>query len=587
MLRPFRSASDTPTAPGIAPSFDAPAPSARALARAAAIVDRVCEPVMVTDALGTIGWLNPAAAALLGDTERLVGTRLTDWLDADDVGAALAYLAEVATDPTRHPVAEWTVRPARGADRVIEVSARDLAHEPSVDGIVLHLHDVTERVAERRRHAFESLHDPLTRLPNRVLLRDRLAHALAVSHRRAAPLTLLLIDVDGFRGLNDIFGRAAGDALLGAVATRLGITLRSSDTAARVGADEFAVLLEQMSDESDFVQITERLLAVISQPVTVSGRELTLSVSVGIANGTPDDDADALLRNAEVALSLAKRRGRGACEIYEPRMHAAIIERLELEADLRRAIETRELSLRFQPIVILHSRRIAGVEVFLHWEHPAHGIVSPSRFLPIADDTGLIIPVGRWALIEACRQAMLWHRDLDQERPLTVTWNVSGVQLLHPGFLTDVSDALRLSGLDPHRLVLEISDDVVTRHANELVPRLHAVKALGVRIAIDEFGTEHSSLRHLPGIPVDILKIDRSFVARVTEYGGEATLAQVIVALGKSLQLRTVADGVEAEEQLGQLLQWRCEFGQGSLFADAGTADDVTLLLRRERQRGP
>lgn len=587
MLRPFRSASDTPAAPGIPTSFDAPAPSARALARAAAIVDHGCDAVVVTDALGTIGWLNPAAAALLGDAERLVGTRLTAWLDADDVGAALAYLAEVATDPTRRPVAEWTVRPARGADRVIEVTARDLAHEPSVNGIVLHLHDVTERVAERRRHAFESLHDPLTRLPNRVLLRDRLAHALAVAHRRAAPLTLLLIDVDGFRGVNDIFGRPAGDALLGAIATRLGITLRSSDTAARLGADEFAILLEQMSDESDFVQITERLLAVISQPVTVSGRELTMSVSVGIANGTPDDDADALLRNAEVALSLAKRRGRGACEIYEPRMHAAIIERLELEADLRRAIESRELSLRFQPIVILHSRRIAGVEVFLHWEHPVHGIVSPFRFLPVAEDTGLIIPVGRWALIEACRQGMVWHRDLDQERPLTITWNVSGVQLLHPGFLTDVSDALRLSGLDPHRLVLEISDDVVTRHANELVPRLHAVKALGVRIAIDEFGTKHSSLRHLPGIPVDILKIDRSFVARVAEYGGEATLAQVIVALGKSLQLRTVADGIEAEEQLGQLLQWRCEFGQGSLFADAGTADDVTLLLRRERQRSP
>jgi diguanylate cyclase (GGDEF)-like protein len=583
MLRPFRSAHPKP--PGAAdPSAADPASDPLALHRALAIVEQGPGAAVVVDAVGAVQWLNPAARAIVGP-DLAVGDRIIDQLDTDDVAPALAYLAEAVADPTPRPPMEWALRVAHASDRIVEVVARSFAHEPAVDGILLHLHDVTDRVAERRRHAFEALHDSLTRLPNRALFSDRIAHALAVAHRGARPLTLLLLDVDGFRGINDIFGRETGDALLGALATRLGITLRSSDTAARIGADEFAILLEQMSDESDFVQISERLLAAVAQPVPVGGRELTVTVSVGIANATPDDDSEALLRNAEVALSLAKRRGRGACEIYEPRMHAAIIERLELEADLRRAVESRELSLRFQPIVILHNRRIAGVEAFLHWTHPTRGPVPLAKFLPIADDTGLIVTVGRWALIEACRQGMAWHRDLDQERPLTVTWNVSAAQLLHPGFVTDIADALRLSGLDPHRLVLEISDEVVTRHASQLVSRLHAVKSLGVRIAIDEFGTKHSSLRHLPGIPVDILKIDRSFVARVTEYGGEATLAQVIVALGKSLQLRTVADGVEGEAQLGQLLQWRYEFGQGPLFAEPLTAEQITDLLRRERQR--
>jgi diguanylate cyclase (GGDEF)-like protein/PAS domain S-box-containing protein len=594
VLRHFRSAlhkdAQSPDSNGSAPSNGSAAPvDATAAERARFIVEQGCDAVLIVDVAAVIRYVNPAAAALLGHEDaRLRGMRLTDLLHPDDVAGALALVTDSYSDSAIRPRSEWRLASADGTKRTVDALLRGLEHAPAIGGVLVHLRDITDRAVERRRHAFEALHDSQTRLPNRVLFRDRVSHALAIAHRKSEPITIVLLDIDGFRGINDIFGREAGDALLSSIATRLGVQLRGTDTAARLGADEFAIMLEQMSDESDFVQISERLLNGLSQPFSIGGREIGITVSIGIANATPDDDADTLLRNAEVALSLAKRRGRGACEIYEPRMHAAIIERLELESELRRAIEARDFSLRYQPIVILQNRRVAAVEAFLHWEHPERGTIPSSKFLPVAEDTGLIIPLGRWGLIEACRQGTAWQRALDQERPLTVTWNTTSTQLLHPGFVNDVSDALRLSGIDARRLVLEISDETVTRHAPQLNARLHALKALGVRIAIDEFGTRHSSLRHLPGIPVDILKIDPAFVGRVTEYGGEATLAQVIVALGKSMHLRTVADGIEQEEQLAQLIRWRCEFGQGHLFGGPQGADEISALLAREAtNRGP
>jgi diguanylate cyclase (GGDEF)-like protein/PAS domain S-box-containing protein len=594
MLRHFRSAlgkpaetpasaqGSTPTPPGDPTSGGAPA-AAQALEamRNRLLLEHGCDVVLIVDASTTVRFANPAATRVLGrPPSALVGRRLVDLLHEDDARAALAMVTDAAANGAQTARAEWRLRERNGEAHVVEAIGRSLLHEPAVGGVMLQLRDVTHRAAERERHAYVSLNDRLTKLPNRTLFRDRVAHALSVAHRRSDPVAVLVMDIDNFRTINDTLGHPTGDALLAAIATRLQTLLRSSDTAARVGADEFAILLEQMSDDSDFLRIAERVRDAFDAPFVLGGRTITVTVSVGIASAVPDDGADDILRNADVALAMARRRGRGGCEIFEPRMHAAIVDRIELEADLQRAISAGEFALHYQPIVILHNRRIAGVEAFLRWNHPRRGLVAPAHFLQIAEDTGLIVPLGRWVLLEACRQGTYWQQELLQERALTVTVNISGVQLRQSQLVTDVGDALRQSGLDPHRLVLEVSDHVVLQGGSQVVARLQQLKALGVRIALDDFGAKHSSLHHLPGLPVDVLKIDKSFIDRVTGAGGDATFAQVIVALGKSMRLRTVAEGVEREDQLAELLRWRCEYGQGTLFSAPLPADELIELLR-------
>ena len=426
------------------------------------------------------------------------------------------------------------------------------------------------------------LRDPLTGLATRTLLHDRVGHALARAHRHERPVALMLLDLDGFRAINDAFGYAAGDHVLSTVGTRLAATLRGGDTASRPGADEFALLLEDMADESNFVQISDRVTEALARPITVDGRELTISACTGIARATPDDDADTLLRNADAALAAAKRRGRGACEVYSDRIRATLVDRVELEGELRAAIETRAFEIEYQPIVILHNRRIAGVEALLRWRHPSRGEIPPSTFLPVADELGLSPALGRWVLHAACVQVKAWQDQVATARALTLTVNVSRAQLRQPSLIADVANALELSGIDPRRLVLEVSDAVLLDDAGTALARLQALKSLGVRIAIDDFGARQAALHQLPRIPVDILKIDKAFIDRVGR--GGVSVAHVVLALGKSMRLRTVAEGIEAEEQVAELLRLKCEFGQGLLFSRPLSAAGVGALLRSDRR---
>ena len=424
------------------------------------------------------------------------------------------------------------------------------------------------------------LRDPLTGLPTRLLLRDRVEHALARAHRHERPVAVMLLDIDGFRAINDAFGYAAGDQVLAAVAARLNATLRGGDTAARPGADEFALLLEDMADESNFVQIGDRVSEALGRPITVGQRSFTVSTCSGIAQATPDDDADSLLRNADAALAAAKRRGRGACEVFSDRIRATLVDRVDLEAELRAAIDTHAFEIEYQPIVILHSRRIAGVEALLRWRHPSRGDIPPSTFLPVADELSLSSSLGRWVLHEACKQVKSWQDQVPTARALTLTVNVSRAQLRHPTLVADVANALELSRLDPRRLVLEVSDAVLLDDAGSALTRLQSLKSLGVRIAIDDFGARQAALHQLPRIPVDILKIDKAFIDRVGRTGGGVSVAQVVLALGKSMRLRTVAEGIEAEEQVTELLRLKCEFGQGMLFSRPLSPAGVGALLR-------
>ena len=428
-----------------------------------------------------------------------------------------------------------------------------------------------------------ALRDPLTGLATRTLLRDRVEHALARAHRHERPVAIVLFDIDGFRSINDAFGYAAGDRILSAIAGRLSSTLRGGDTAARLGADEFALLLEDMAEESNFVQVSDRVSQVLARPITLDQRDFTATVCTGIAQVTPDDDADTLLRNADAALAAAKRRGRGACEVFSDRIRASLVDRVDLESDLRAAVESRSFEIEYQPIVILHSRRIAGVEALLRWRHPSRGDIPPSTFLPVADELGLSSTVGRWVLLESCKQVKTWQDQVARARALTLTVNISRAQLRQPSLVADVANALELSGIDPRRLVLEVSDAVLLDDAGTALARLQALKSLGVRIAIDDFGARHAALHQLPRIPVDILKIDKAFIDRVGRTGGGVSVAHVVLALGKSMRLRTVAEGIEAEEQVTELLRLKCEFGQGMLFSRPLSPAGVGALLRSDQ----
>jgi diguanylate cyclase (GGDEF)-like protein len=426
------------------------------------------------------------------------------------------------------------------------------------------------------------LRDPLTGLATRALLRDRLEHALSRAHRHERPVAVLVVDIDGFRSLNDALGYAVGDRVLAAVAARLSATLRAGDTAGRLGADEFALVLEDMADESNFVQVSDRVSEALSRPITVDGRELPISTCTGIAQAKADDDADDVLRNADAALAVAKRRGRGACEVFSERVRASLVDRVDLEAALRAAVDAGAFEIEYQPIVILHSRRIAGVEALLRWRHPTRGEIPPTTFLPLADELGLSPGLGRWVLEQSCRQVKHWQDQVASARSLTLTVNVSRAQLRQRSLVDDVAKAIEVSRLDPRRLVLEVSDAVLLDDAGTALARLQALKALGVRIAIDDFGARHAALHQLPRIPVDILKIDKAFIDRVGR--GGVSVAHVVLALGKSMRLRTVAEGVEAEEQVTELLRLKCEFGQGILFSRPLTVAGVSALLRADRR---
>ena len=417
------------------------------------------------------------------------------------------------------------------------------------------------KTANSIRHAFN---DSLTGLPNRALLLDRLEVALARAEREDQPVSVLFLDLDGFKVVNDSLGHVAGDRLLIDVARRLSDCLRRGDTAARIGGDEFAILLGDIGNPDRAPRVAERVIAALGEPFSVLGREVFVSASIGIAYG--QNDAQDLLRNADVAMYRAKRSGEaGAYATFEPSMHAAVVERLEIEADLRRAIERDELVLHYQPIIELASGRVVGLEALLRWAHPRRGLVMPFEFIPLAEETRLIVDLGRWVLHEACRQAAQWHVDPRMGRPW-VSVNLSGLQLLDGSLDAEVAAALAASTLAPESLMLEITETVLVQDVGTAVARLENLRALGVSIAIDDFGTGYSSLRYIRRFPADILKIAKPFVDGLHDETDTA-LVRTIIALADSLGLRTVAEGIEDREQLARLCELGCTLGQGYLFA--------------------
>ncbi|MBW3562177.1 MAG: EAL domain-containing protein [Actinobacteria bacterium] len=553
-------------------------------ARFGMLVQHSSDVILIVDDRARITYISPSVERVFGwRAEEVEGMRFLDLVHPEDLPQLTTFAAEVAGEPGLMPLVECRLRAKDGTWRHVESVGNNLLHDPSLRGFVLNTRDVTDRKSLESQLEYRAFHDELTRLANRALFTDRVEHAVArVVDRRAEPIAVLFLDLDGFKNVNDRLGHATGDELLVQVADRLRTCLRDADTAARLGGDEFAVLLEDMADESGPARVAERILKTLRQPFDVAGTEVTIDASIGIAAATGGETAEDVLRNADIAMYTAKGSGKGRYDIFEPRMHAAVVERLELESDLARAIDADEFVLHYQPIVELASKRIKGVEALARWEHPTRGMVSPADFIPLAEETGLIVELGRWVLREACDQMVEWQHDYVDDPPMSMSVNLSAKQLLDPRIVSDVRAALTESGLDPVNLTLEITESALVTDTEATINSLTELKALGVKLAIDDFGTGYSSLSYLQRFPIDVLKIDRSFIDQVGDRPANPALARAIVELGHSLELETVAEGIERDDQLVQFQALQCHSGQGYLFARPGDRDGTAALLARQ-----
>jgi len=525
---------------------------------------------------GRLVYANEAAAHLIGARQGadILRRRASDFVHPDDLALVQQRLT---SGPAR---VQYRLRRLDDGIREVEAVSVSIAFEgtPAMQTL---FRDVTERKELEARLLHGAFHDALTGLANRALFRDRLEHALQVAGRDPDHrIAVLFLDLDDFKGVNDSLGHDAGDQLLRTVSERIMAEVRASDTVARFGGDEFAVLLERLPTESEALTIVNRIKVALRRPLMLEGRLMSVATSVGVAYATPADDVDTLLRNADVAMYEAKEAGKARHAVFEPSMYAAIVQRLQLEADIRMAAGAPERSglfLAYQPIVDLRTGAVRGLEALLRWDHPTRGTVTPSVFVPVAEHTGVIVPLGRWVLEQACTQLMAWRTQWWRERRQpdsvpSVSVNISGRQLAEEDF--------QRTGAPAGSITLEITESVIMRNTESSLRTLSALKALGLRLAIDDFGTGYSSLSYLQKFPVDVLKIDRAFVEGVAQGGSDAALARTIVTLGTTLGLRTVAEGVETSSQQEALEAMGCVDGQGYLFSPARPVDEITAWLR-------
>ncbi len=459
---------------------------------------------------------------------------------------------------------------------VIESVGSNLMKDPAVQGLALNFRDISERKALEEQLRQMAFHDPLTLLANRNLFRDRVQHALTLAQRGQGSVAVMFLDLDNFKNINDSLGHDAGDRLLQAVAQRIVKTTRSSDTVARLGGDEFAVLVEGIATRAEVERLADALNDALDLPYSLDGMEVRVAASIGVAFSAAEGGAETLLSNADIAMYHAKAAGKNRHVTFQPQMQDTVQERLRLEADIGRALAHEEFFLEYQPIVDLGTESLLGVEALVRWRHPEAGVLMPARFIHVAEECGQIVKLGRWVLRQACRDFCAWRKSIAGGAGLRLAVNISGRHLQHGELVQDVAEALEESALEPGNLVIELTESTTMYNTDANLQRFHRLKALGVRLAIDDFGTGYSSLSYLHRFPIDILKIDRSFVSSLTNSENGPELARAVITLGETLGLDTVAEGIEHQPQVAALLALGCVAGQGFLFAKAGSLAELS-----------
>ena len=563
------------------------------------ITENAADMIAVLDHNGQRLYNSPAYQKVLGyGLEELAATSSTDQIHPDDRARVLEASAK-ARSTGRGEQLEYRIRHKDGSWRFLESTASAVQNPEGQNiGLVIVNRDITQRKRADERLAHQSFHDSLTDLPNRSLFLDRLQRTITVTRRHAEfKFAVLFIDIDEFKIFNDSLGHAAGDRLLVQISTRLTAGLRGADTVsrpvvshdielfagestlARPGGDEFAVLIEDLHDPSDAIRVAERIQQRLVIPFDSDGHEIVLSVSIGIAfSSNGGMEAQDLLRDAEIAMYRAKSRGKARCEVFDHAMHAGAIKRLQLETDLRRAVELNQFRVHYQPIVSLRNGQIVGFETLSRWQRP-EGLVMPGEFIAVADETGIILPINRQLLHDACRQLRSWQAQFPSDPPLTINVNITARQFALPDLASEIGKTLQETGVEPCFINLEITETIAMSDADRSAVALSELKALGVRLSIDDFGTGYSSLGRLQRFPVDTLKIDRSFISRMDASAETREIVRIIVMLAHGLRLKVVAEGVETEIQVEILKDMRCDLAQGYFYSKPVPSETIEQLL--------
>jgi diguanylate cyclase (GGDEF)-like protein/PAS domain S-box-containing protein len=554
--------------------------------RAQITLSCIGDAVVSTDSLGNITFLNLVAEKMsgwllkeaigrpIGEVIRIVGTLS----GKEDIEFLLPGFTSV------HTLADRMLICRDGSPIQIEDSISTIYNRQGVaTGLVIVFRDVSANRIMAQKLAYAAEHDDLTDLPNRLLLNDRIAQAIAILQRHPGHLALLFLDMDGFKHINDSLGHPTGDKLLQAIGKRLAQCIRVSDTVSRQGGDEFVVLLSELEHPYDTNMAVKRMLQTVAEPYLIDGHELHVTTSIGVCLYPGDGiDAETLIKNADTAMYQAKQNGRNAYRFFQPAMNHQAVERQSIEEGLRRALDRREFALHYQPKINLRTGLITGAEALLRWTHPTRGAISPASFIPIAEECGLILPISKWVLREACQQARAW---LDAGLSLsTIAVNVSAIEFRQENFVDDIFAVLEETGLDPSSLELELTEGVVMRHAESAELILKTLRAKGVKIAIDDFGTGYSSLSYLRKFPIDTLKIDQSFIRQITTLPNETTIISAIIGIGRSLNLTVVAEGVESIEEMAFLQAHLCDEAQGYYFSHPVHPDILAGLIELDQQ---
>ena len=542
------------------------------------LVQNTSDVILIVDEQERVRYASPSAGHVLGGDP--VGTSLPDLIHPGDRLRLADVLAGVRGGEGAREGLDFRAVGRRRTEVMVEMHCRDLRADQTVAGLVVTLRDVTERRQLERELTHQAFHDSLTGLANRVLFADRLQHALARGARDGSVVGVLFIDLDDFKIVNDTLGHATGDQLLIAVGERIACALRADDTAARIGGDEFAALVENVQDPGAVEETASRILAALAEPIIVDGAPLQAVASIGITTTPEADTADALLRQADLALYVAKGAGKNQWRRYQSHLHSAMVERLELRSALDHAVNEGHFLLQYQPIVDLGTDEAVGFEALVRWHHPQRGVIAPDEFIEVAEESGLIVPMGRWVLDQALHTVAQWRRILPRTRQPYVTVNVSVRQFRQSGFVEQVKASLEYAGVPPQALVLEITETLLMGDDEQIWADLAMLQEFGVRIAIDDFGTGYSSLSYLRQRPIDILKIDKTFIDDMV--GSEQQLALVagIISLARALNLTVVAEGIEDATHRVILAQLGCPLGQGYYYSAPLDATEALAWLR-------